>query len=131
MGAGLKRFSPQALEALMQRPWPGNVRELQNLVRRVVVFCQHSIIQPGDLDFDRVTGLGHLLPGVKEEAPAGAIEPYRVAKERAVNRFILRYVSELLEKTGGNITRAAELSGLSRVALQKIMRRLNRPPKSP
>ena len=131
MGVGLKRFSPQALEALMQRPWPGNVRELQNLVRRVVVFCQHSIIQPGDLDFDRVTGLGHLLPGVEEEAPAGAIEPYRVAKDRVVNRFILRYVSDLLEKTGGNITRAAELSGLSRVALQKIMRRLNRPPKSP
>jgi DNA-binding NtrC family response regulator len=128
MGVGLKRFSPQALEALMQRSWPGNIRELQNLVRRVVVFCQNSIIQPGDLDFDRETGLGHLLPGVEFKTPAGGIEPYRVAKERAVNRFILRYVSDLLEKTGGNITRAAELSGLSRVALQKIMRRLNRPP---
>ncbi len=53
-----------------------------------------------------------------------------LAKDRAVNRFILRYVSDLFEKTGGNITRAAKLSGLSRVALQKIMRRLNRPPKS-
>jgi DNA-binding NtrC family response regulator len=68
-------------------------------------------------------------PGVAEgcapgPAAAGLIEPYKAAKERVLNRFTVRYVSELLEKTGGNITRAAELSGLTRVALQKIRRRL-------
>ncbi|RLB03957.1 MAG: hypothetical protein DRG59_10955 [Deltaproteobacteria bacterium] len=36
----------------------------------------------------------------------------------------VKYVSDLLEKTGGNDTRAAELSGLGRTSLQKIMKRL-------
>ncbi|MHB8069696.1 MAG: sigma-54-dependent transcriptional regulator [Desulfobaccales bacterium] len=130
MGISLKRFSPKALEALMQRSWPGNVRELQNLVRRAVVFCPDSIIQPGELDFDRETAPPPTAPLPEDVGLAGEIPPYKVAKEQVVNRFTFQYVTELLEKTGGNITRAAELSGLSRVALQKIVRRLSAP-KSP
>jgi DNA-binding NtrC family response regulator len=86
MGISLKRLSPQALEALMQRPWPGNIRELQNLVRRAVVFCPGSIIQPEDLDFDRKTA-PQPAPNPEESGPAGDIPPYKVAKERVVNRF--------------------------------------------
>ncbi|GEM_PF-6680857 len=52
------------------------------------------------------------------------IELYGQAKERIVSRFTHDYVSDLLAKTGGNVTRAAELSGLSRASLQKVMRRL-------
>lgn len=46
------------------------------------------------------------------------------AKERLVSRFTRNYAANLLAKTGGNVTRAAELSGQSRASLQKIMRRL-------
>ena len=127
MGIELKGFSPQALELLMQRPWPGNIRELQNFVRRAVVFSPHRLIQTGDVDFDRQARSVPAPLEAEAEIAAGVIEPYKIAKERVVNRFTVRYVSLLLEKTSGNITRAAELSGLSRVALQKIMRRLSAP----
>lgn len=138
LGTGQKQFSTEALEACMKQPWPGNVRELQNLVRRAVVFCHGSVIRAEDLCFGREAATG---PAASAEMSGGSgdaapflcdegdseegIEPYKDAKERAINRFTVRYVSDLLRKTGGNITRAAELSGLSRVALQKIMRRID------
>ncbi|NOQ47303.1 MAG: hypothetical protein GQ559_11665 [Desulfobulbaceae bacterium] len=51
------------------------------------------------------------------------MESYKDAKERAINDFTRGYVTRLLEETGGNVSRAAEASGLTRAALQKIMRR--------
>lgn len=63
--------------------------------------------------------------GELEGAAVDCLEPYREAKERMLKKFTLEYVSELLQKTGGNVTRAAELSGMRRSALQKIMRRLD------
>ena len=52
------------------------------------------------------------------------IEWYNQAKERLVQQFTLDYVSNLLAKTGGNVSKSAALSGLGRASLQKIMRRL-------
>lgn len=121
---GLKKFSPRALEVLMGRPWPGNVRELQNVVRRAVIFCPDSIIKPEDVELEQEgAGPGKRICFELDNLGEG-LEPYKQAKERVLQRFTLKYVSQLLEKTGGNVTKAAELSGLSRVALQKIRRRL-------
>ncbi|MBL7205416.1 MAG: sigma-54-dependent Fis family transcriptional regulator [Desulfobacteraceae bacterium] len=124
LGISPKRISTEALEDLMNRCWPGNVRELQNLVRRVVVFSPDSIIRAAEL---------RALEGLKipaafieevEDNRKNEIEPYRQAKDWIVNQFTSAYVSDILKKTGGNVTRAAELSGLGRASLQKIMRRL-------
>ena len=59
------------------------------------------------------------VPGGHEE-----IEWYNQAKERLVQQFTFHYVSNLLAKTGGNVSKSAALSGLGRASLQKIMRRL-------
>ncbi len=114
-----KRFSLEALEELMERDWPGNVRELQNVVRGAVLFCPHEII---DVHYLR-------KPGRREENRAtalrtdGPVELYKDAKERVISAFTVDYVRSLLERTRGNVSQAAELSGLTRAALQKIMRR--------
>ncbi len=118
-----KRFSIEALKILMNREWPGNVRELENFVKRTVMFCPDDVIRPEDIaamDDNADTSIFNMM---KQESE-GIIEPYKKAKDRVVNRFTFKYVSELLEKTGGNVTKAAELSGLGRTSLQKIMRRL-------
>ena len=49
---------------------------------------------------------------------------YKVAKADVVNTFTLEYVRDLLTLTKGNVSEAARISGLSRVALQKILARL-------
>jgi DNA-binding NtrC family response regulator len=125
LGLAPKRFTAGALDELMRRPWPGNVRELQNLLRRVVMFSPESIIRASEL---------RALEGVATDStPARAfpengdddeIELYSQAKERLVRQFTFTYVSNLLAKTGGNVSQSAVLSGLGRASLQKIMRRL-------
>lgn len=120
----LKRFDQWSMTALMNRPWPGNVRELQNVVRRVVMFCPHDIITFEDLNFFEtaprpVTGSAPCESFERN----GRFEAYKDAKDRIIDRFTKEYISTLLRKTGGNVSQGAELSGISRVALQKIMKR--------
>ena len=49
---------------------------------------------------------------------------YKTAKADAVTAFTLAYVHEVLAQTKGNVSEAARVSGLSRVALQKILSRM-------
>jgi len=115
-----KHFSLESVEELMNRPWPGNVRELQNVVRGAVLFCPDETITPGYL---RNTKADIEYSSPKIDAKNDAIEPYKEAKESAISVFTRNYVTRLLQETRGNVSRAAEISGLTRAALQKIMRR--------
>jgi transcriptional regulator with GAF, ATPase, and Fis domain len=112
-----KDITPEALDYLASRPWPGNVRELLNFIRRLAVFCRGPLI----------TGVQvRLMDSSGQAGPAGAagIEAYKEAKERFLEDFTRAYAQRLLDETGGNISQAARLSGLERVSLQKIMKRL-------
>ncbi len=119
-----KELASDVLQWLSGRPWPGNVRELQNFVRRLMVFS------PGELiDMKQVQALlGGNPPGIKiplPEPPTPAeLVSYKTAKEEVVNDFTRKYMDELLRSTKGNVSEAARLAGLSRVALQKIINRL-------
>lgn len=119
-GIGDKEFSPEALAALAGREWPGNVRELFNFVRRLTVFCRGDVIGP--------TAVRSADPGQGDpstpEIDEGAPTPYLEAKARVVDAFTRRYVERLLGQTRGNVSEAARISGLERVSLQKILRRL-------
>ena len=125
LGLAPKRFTAGALEELMRRPWPGNVRELQNLVRRVVMFSPESTIRAAELlTLEGVAGSSPPVQALLGEGTDDEIERYNQAKERLVQQFTFTYVSNLLAKTSGNVSRSAALSGLGRASLQKIMRRL-------
>ncbi|NOR25485.1 MAG: hypothetical protein GQ542_14075 [Desulforhopalus sp.] len=76
---------------------------------------RHRRIQPNSLIVWQVSP----IPGC-----CGIIE-YKVAKEQVVDDFTVNYLIRLLKETGGNVSQAAEISGLTRTALQKIMRRRN------
>ncbi len=107
-GRPMPPLSRELIRTLMERPWPGNVRELQNAMRRLVV-------------------TGDLLPpatGTTAVPPAEENLPYGEAKERLLDQFNRKYFHQLLQRTGGNVSRAAVVAGLNRSALQKILRRL-------
>lgn len=127
LGLTLKIFSAEALQELMLRPWPGNVRELQNVVRRAIMFSSEEIIKPMDLQTpaepERHNNFGETNQFSLDSA--SNLEPYKLAKESIVHNFEKTYVQRLLTEVNGNVTRAAELSGLTRAALQKIMKRLD------
>jgi two-component system, NtrC family, nitrogen regulation response regulator NtrX len=109
-----KHLSVDAIESLMGYAWPGNVRELRNLMERIVIMHAPERVDTDDLP----------LPGdPRRTAPrtaAGEFRPlaeFRAASER-------RYVLEVLEAEGGNMTRTAEALGLERSHLYRKMKSL-------
>ena len=130
LGYPPKRFTPEALAVITHSPWPGNARELQNFIRRLTVYVPSAVV--GEADILRLEGRDHrrresILPTLPE---AGEVLSYKPAKERLVHEFTKTYVIDLLQKTRGNVSQAAALSGLGRASLQKILRRLGIKPEA-
>lgn len=109
-------LSPAALEALRQHDWPGNVRELENTIQRALVMCKGDKILPAHL-------------GLTQESDLPTVDPfeetgnYEEAKQKAIEAFQREFVRNALKRTHGNVSKAAELCGLTRAALQRIMRK--------
>ena len=111
---------PQAyVEALQQRAWPGNVRELRNTLERAVAFGPTT----GTTAAQAAANAKRALPaGIEAIVPLHL--PLKEAREAWLEAFESIYVRAMLEKTGGNVSRAAELSGVSRRFLQRTLARL-------
>jgi len=105
----VRGFSNHAEKALLEHSWPGNVRELGNMIEQAVIRCRGSVLGIGNIHLDDLD--------VAEHLPL-----YRMAKTRHDTVFKRRYLAGQLERTGGNVTRAAQLSGMLRQAFQKMMR---------
>ncbi len=102
-GKELAGITDDAMRLLMNHDWPGNVRELENVLKRAVVTAAGKQITPEDL----VPSLG----GRVESPPAGVDLP--VDLEKHLEEMERAYIREALRRTGGNLTKAAELLGLS------------------
>lgn len=111
-------ISPAALAALRQSPWPGNVRELENAIQRAVLVCTGEVIEPWHLG---LTASGWRK---RVEPEASADLDYAREKQRVVEEFQRQFVHRALEHARGNISHAAEACGMTRAALQRIMRQL-------
>ncbi len=111
-----KSISPQALDHLCHRDWPGNIRELENTLRG---WCATT---PGDvLTLD---GTGDATDETSPQLNAGDLSlPYKVLKQETIRKFTLNYLHQLLAHTRGNVSLAAEISGIKRQSLQKIISR--------
>jgi len=104
----VKEFGEDAERVLMSYDWPGNVRELKNLVERLVITVEGSIISEED---------------VRPLVGAAAI----AARGRHLSDLTAEFERSLilseLEKTGWNVSRAASKLGIDRANLHRKMRR--------
>lgn len=126
LGLPPKSFSVAAMGEIARRAWPGNVRELKNFARKVVLFAPEREISLAEINAvedggGRNSAAAFMTAGAGSN---GGIEPYLRSRDQVVERFTDDYVRQLLTVCEGNVTRAAERAGLSRPALQKILRRL-------
>jgi serine/threonine-protein kinase PknK len=106
------KVSADALARLRRYPWPGNVRQLENEVRRAIVLSD-GLIEPGNLSADVQRPLGD----ASSESSGLRVRP-------RVDALEIDLVQTALAETRGNQTRAAEMLGLSRFGLQKMIKRL-------
>jgi len=107
----IEGFSPAVESRMVQEHWPGNVRELRNFVERAVINCTGGMIGLGDM-FGQVGG-----------STAGPAH-FNEAKDLMTRDWETRFMTERLTETAGNVTRAAELSGMSRQGFQRKLREL-------
>ena len=107
-GSGVRGLTDEAAEAVSAYQWPGNVRELEHMINRAVIMADGKLITPEDL------GLRH---------PAGERPSFslREARDRAEER-VLR---EGLARSKNNISKAAELLGVSRPTLYDLMKKFD------
>jgi transcriptional regulator with PAS, ATPase and Fis domain len=111
----VRSVSVEALARLQAHAWPGNVRELANVIERAVVLCAGDRIGLDDL----------ALPtrAVRSAPPmnSGACDDDFRAQVKAAKQAIIRAA---LDRVGGNQTKAAEVLGLQRSHLVKLLRAL-------
>ncbi len=96
-------LAPETVDALAVHNWPGNVRELENCLTRAVVLSTGDVIRPQDL------ALGPLISGAGRLATLQEVEKHHVA--------------HVLAATRGHKFRAAEVLGISRPRLDRLIQK--------
>jgi two-component system NtrC family response regulator len=99
-------LTPMAKQALRQHPWPGNVRELEHRIQKAVVMSRGRLVDATDLEL--ATSDGKLL----------TLRESRIEGDR-------KAIIEALRRTGGNISRAAEILRVSRPSLHELLTKHN------
>jgi len=100
----LKRINDATLKRLEKHNWPGNIRELQHSVERAVIMSESNILQPHDF----------FLPQM-DEAKTDEINSSNLNLEE-IEKILIRKV---IDKHGGNISKAAKELGLTRASLYR------------
>jgi two-component system, NtrC family, response regulator len=105
-GKPVRAFAPNALHAVQAYQWPGNVRELENRIKGAVIMAEGSVVTCADLDLhDPDADPEHLN--------------LRIARQKAESQA----ARQALATAGGNLSRAAELLGITRPTLYDLLAR--------
>ncbi len=110
-------ISDEAMVHLWEYDWPGNVRELENLVERMVILSDDTVIR-----------VDNLPPNVRsfisdKKIPRPTLTEEGIDLNQAVEEFEYRLIDEALRRTKGNKQAAARLLGLKRTTLVAKLRR--------
>jgi len=116
---GLAPFAlaPEAVAALEAYAWPGNVRQLRSAIESAVILAHDGAVRARDLPEYLRANSGPAEQGAR------AGRRFRDAKRAVVEAFERAYLEELLKRHHGNVTGAAEQSGMLRSALQRLLRK--------
>jgi two-component system NtrC family response regulator len=103
---GTMTLLPDAVAAIEAHPWPGNVRELQNCAKRAVIMADGPTLRAADF-------------GLEPASAEDQIKTLRQVRDEAEKDAAIR----VLSRVNGNISRAAELLGISRPTLYDVINR--------
>jgi DNA-binding NtrC family response regulator len=137
-GKAITHIERRALETLMAYPWPGNVRELAHAIESAAILTETDRLVAEDLPdhvyeggdpnrSDPAPEANPPLAATIENPPAAVDRPDKQAWPYALDA-VIREASKIalmraLEATNGNCHRAAELLGVSRYTVYRMLNR--------
>jgi transcriptional regulator with PAS, ATPase and Fis domain len=95
-------LAENTLEVMTRYPWPGNIRELKSVINKTVILSDALDIRPDDLP-------SHVC--ANRNVPA--------AKPKSLEEMDKAHIKTVLEETGGNQSKAADILGINRKTLYK------------
>lgn len=99
-------LSVEAIDAIEAHPWPGNVRELENVIKRAVIMAESTTIGVNDI-------------GIAPRDAENVALNLRQVRDEAEKTAVIG----VLGRVNGNLSKAAELLGISRPTLYDLMHR--------
>jgi two-component system NtrC family response regulator len=103
-GRPTRGLAPDAIRAIQAHRWPGNVRELENRIKGAVIMAEGAVVTASDL-------------GLQDPGDDPEYLNLRVARQRAE----MQAVRQALAVARGNLSRAAELLGVTRPTLYDLL----------
>jgi len=113
-----------AERALTSHSWRGNVRELQNVIEHTAVLTEPGRdIQPEDLPLASDAGVATAELPTPMFTPMLQDEGYHEARDRVIRQFERQYLTTLVARAVGNMSKAARLARVDRTTLYRLMER--------
>jgi two-component system NtrC family response regulator len=107
---------------MLDYSWPGNVRQLKNVVERLVIMTDQTVVDSGSL-FNHFEN--HRNQG-KDPVPS-TLEELKSVKRHLLEKQFARieksFLQKALEAENGNITRASERVGMQRSNFSALMKK--------
>jgi DNA-binding NtrC family response regulator len=108
----IKNISEEAANILMRYSYPGNIRELENIIERAISFSNSPILLPSD------------LPAYLLQTPSRKVAP-RLKLKLALADLEKELIWSALQRSGGNVSKAASALGIYRQQLQRKLKKIN------
>jgi DNA-binding NtrC family response regulator len=109
-GRAVPRLAVDTAQRLMRYEYPGNIRELENIVQRILVYCDGEVVEPQ-----------HLVADLRENLPV-AVRTNR-QDWPPLDAHEKQYIMEVLDEVEGNKSAAAKILGIDRVSLWRKIKR--------
>ncbi|HEY0482931.1 MAG TPA: sigma 54-interacting transcriptional regulator [Kofleriaceae bacterium] len=127
MGRGSFALSPALLDQLERHDWPGNVRELRNVVERALSLGNAALVDLGDggpPPSPEAPAATDSAPRTLPPTSSGVLDlPFKEAKAALVESFERDYLTALLARHRGNISRAASEAGIDRNYIHRLVKK--------
>ena len=111
-GLGKIGFSRQAQQSIMDYSWPGNIRELKHLLERAVLLNNGGELTEDSLSLS-------MQPNISKSNEEENLD------ELTLGSAELKLIKKALDKTNGNVSKAARELGITRMALRYRMKKYN------
>jgi len=108
----IKGITNEAMQILLNYQWPGNVREMENAIESAMALAEKNIIE------------AKYLPSFLLLTPPRDSQFYQIPQDYTFREIEKEIIRQVLEKKGGNQTRAAKMLGIGRRTLQRKLKEM-------